>query len=144
MARTPSLASPRGSRVVLLVAVLLLTLGLVAVLAFEAYRADRSHRQVTVQVLQDYVRFAALELARHSNRVRFDPGGGQIVDAVGDLDPAALAAIERLLAAIPRGRLGGLAAVDTGGRPFLLAWRNYGAAAAVEVTDARIVIAELL
>jgi signal transduction histidine kinase len=178
MARTPSLASPRGSRVVLLVAVLLLTLGLVAVLAFEAYRADRSHRQVTEQVLQDYVRFAALELARHSNReldaratvlldalacgepersaaqalaqlvkagcglcgtagpeayVRFDPGGGQIVDAVGDLDPAALAAIERLLAAIPRGRLGGLAAVDTGGRPLLIAWRNYGAAAAVEV-----------
>jgi signal transduction histidine kinase len=178
MARTPSLGAPRGSRVVLLVAVLLLTLGLVAVLAFEAYRADRSHRQVTEQVLQDYVRFAALELARHASReldahattlldalacgapersaaralaqletggcgscgraapaayVRFDPGDGQIVDAVGDLDPAALAQIERLLAGIPRGRLGGLAAVGTSGRPLLIAWRNYGAAAAVEV-----------
>jgi signal transduction histidine kinase len=171
---------------VLLVAVLLLTLGLVAVLAFEAYRADRSHRQVTEQVLEDYVRFAALELARHAGReidaratnvldslacgegerpaaaalsllerdgcgpcgrfvpdayVRFDPEAGGVVEVAGDLRPAALAEIERRLAAIPRGRLagaargggGGLLAVDAGGRPLLLAWRDYGADAAVPV-----------
>ncbi len=162
----------------LLAAVLLLTLGLVAVLAFEAYRADRSHRQVTEQVLQDYVRFAALELARHSSReldrratylldalacggpevsaaralarldqggcgacgggvpdayVRFDPASARVVDAVGELDPAAVAEIEETLATIPSGRLGGLAAIDIGGRPLLLAWRNYGDSAPVAI-----------
>lgn len=67
MARSNTPATPRRSRVLLLVAVLMLALGLVGALAFEAYRAGRSHRRVSEQVLGDYVRFAAREVARYSS-----------------------------------------------------------------------------
>lgn len=67
MSRPRSPATPRRSRVLLLVAVLTLAVGLVGVLAFEAYRAGRDHRRVSEQVLGDYVRFAAREVARYSS-----------------------------------------------------------------------------
>lgn len=97
MFRPRSPATPRGSRIAVLVVVLVLTLGLIAVLAFEAYRADRSHRQVTEQVLHDYVRFAALELARHSGR-ELDAVASRLLDALacGSRNLSAAQAMEQL------------------------------------------------
>lgn len=49
------------SRATKLVAVLLLTMGLVIALAYEAWDAERSHRATAESVLQDYAAFAAWE-----------------------------------------------------------------------------------
>jgi signal transduction histidine kinase len=49
------------SRATKLVAVLLLTMGLVVALAYEAWDAERSHRATAESVLQDYAAFAAWE-----------------------------------------------------------------------------------
>jgi signal transduction histidine kinase len=94
--------------VVLLVAVLLLTLGLVAVFAFEAYRADRSHRQVSEQVLKDYVRFAAHELARHVDeglKPRFDLLDELACGAPERSAAKALADLQRRQSCVPCGAL---------------------------------------
>lgn len=50
-----------GTRTVTLVTVLMLTVGLVGVLAFEVWRAQRSHRQTALDVLREYAEFAAWE-----------------------------------------------------------------------------------
>lgn len=83
--------TPRRSRGLLLVGALLLTAGLAAVLAFEAYRADRSHRRVTEQVLRDYVRFAARELARHTSH-DIDAHAGELLDQLACDSPERSAA----------------------------------------------------
>jgi signal transduction histidine kinase len=48
-------------RTVTLVTVLMLTVVLVGVLAFEAWRAQRSHRRIALDVLREYAEFAAWE-----------------------------------------------------------------------------------
>lgn len=50
-----------GTRTVTLVTVLMLTVVLVGILAFEAWRAQRSHRRIAVDVLREYAEFAAWE-----------------------------------------------------------------------------------
>ncbi len=50
-----------GTRTMTLVTVLMLTVVLVGVLAFEAWRAQRSHRRIAVDVLREYAEFAAWE-----------------------------------------------------------------------------------
>ncbi|MGH7711533.1 MAG: sensor histidine kinase, partial [Gemmatimonadaceae bacterium] len=50
-----------GTRTVTLVTVLMLTVVLVGVLAFEAWRAQRSHRLIALEVLREYAEFAAWE-----------------------------------------------------------------------------------
>jgi signal transduction histidine kinase len=61
MARDPSPMRPRGA---ILVAMLLLTLVLVAVLAYQAHEAARSHRSAVEATLEDYASFAAWEYRR--------------------------------------------------------------------------------
>ncbi len=50
-----------GTRTMTLVTVLMLTVVLVGVLAFEAWRAQRSHRRIAIDVLREYAEFAAWE-----------------------------------------------------------------------------------
>jgi signal transduction histidine kinase len=50
-----------ATRTVTLVTVLMLTVVLVGVLAFEAWRAQRSHRRIALDVLREYAEFAAWE-----------------------------------------------------------------------------------
>ena len=50
-----------GARTMTLVTVLVLTVVLVGVLAFEAWRAQRSHRRIALDVLREYAEFAAWE-----------------------------------------------------------------------------------
>jgi signal transduction histidine kinase len=50
-----------ATRTVTLVTVLMLTVVLVGILAFEAWRAQRSHRRIAVDVLREYAEFAAWE-----------------------------------------------------------------------------------
>ena len=52
---------PLGTRTMTLVTVLMLTVVLVSVLAFEAWRAQRSHRRTALDVLREYAEFAAWE-----------------------------------------------------------------------------------
>jgi len=54
------------SRATILVAVLLLTMGLAAALASEAWRAERSHRATAERTLRDYAAFAAWEYTASS------------------------------------------------------------------------------
>ncbi|HEV8364271.1 MAG TPA: HAMP domain-containing sensor histidine kinase [Gemmatimonadaceae bacterium] len=49
------------TRTMTLVTVLMLTVVLVGVLAFEAWRAQRSHRRIAIDVLREYAEFAAWE-----------------------------------------------------------------------------------
>ncbi|HET6700843.1 MAG TPA: hypothetical protein VFH14_03510, partial [Gemmatimonadaceae bacterium] len=59
-------ASARRSRSTLLVALLLLTLGLAAVLAHQAYDATRDHRVTAERTLRDYAATAAWEFNAHA------------------------------------------------------------------------------
>jgi signal transduction histidine kinase len=59
-------ASPRRSRSTLLVGLLLLTLGLAAVLAHQAYDATRDHRATAERTLRDYAATAAWEFNAHA------------------------------------------------------------------------------
>ncbi len=59
-------ASARRSRSTLLVALLLLTLGLAAVLAHQAYDATRDHRITAERTLRDYAATAAWEFNAHA------------------------------------------------------------------------------
>jgi signal transduction histidine kinase len=54
------------SRATILVAVLLLTMGLAAALAYEAWRAERSHSATAERTLRDYAAFAAWEYTASS------------------------------------------------------------------------------
>jgi len=54
------------SRATILVAVLLLTMGLAAALAYEAWSAERSHRATAERTLRDYAAFAAWEYTASS------------------------------------------------------------------------------
>jgi signal transduction histidine kinase len=63
---------PRRSRSRAIVALLLLTLGMAGVLAFEAQQAARSHRAVAEGVLRDYAAFAQWELTRLARRALVD------------------------------------------------------------------------
>ncbi|HVL66523.1 MAG TPA: HAMP domain-containing sensor histidine kinase [Vicinamibacterales bacterium] len=56
--------APRRSRSTLIVVLLIATLAMTAALAYEAQQSARSHRQTAENVLRDYARFAAWELAR--------------------------------------------------------------------------------
>ena len=56
----------RPSRSTVIVALLVATLGIAAMLAFEAQQAARSHRATAENVLRDYSAFAAWELSRTS------------------------------------------------------------------------------
>lgn len=56
--------APRRSRSTVIVAMLVATLGLTAMLAWEAQHAARSHRATAENVLRDYAKFAAWELTR--------------------------------------------------------------------------------
>src|ERR671913_288401 len=58
------MAAPRRSRSTVIVAMLVATLGLSATLAWEALQAARSHRATAENVLRDYSKVAAWELAR--------------------------------------------------------------------------------
>ena len=58
--------APRRSRSTVIVAVLVATLGMAAMLAYEAQHAARSHRETAENVLRDYAGFAAWELSRTS------------------------------------------------------------------------------
>ena len=59
-------AGARRSRATLLVGLLLLTLGLAAVLAHQAYDATRDHRETAEQTLRDYAATAAWEFNAHA------------------------------------------------------------------------------
>src|SRR5918999_9972 len=59
-------AGARRSRSTLLVTLLLLTLGLAAVLAHQAYDATRDHRETAEQTLRDYAATAAWEFNAHA------------------------------------------------------------------------------
>src|SRR5687767_5215399 len=54
----------RRSRSTLIVALLTATLGVTALLAYEAQQAARSHRATAENVLRDYAAFAAWEFSR--------------------------------------------------------------------------------
>ena len=58
--------APRRSRSTVIVVVLVATLGMAAMLAYEAQHAARSHRETAENVLRDYSAFAAWELNRTS------------------------------------------------------------------------------
>jgi len=58
------MAAPRRSRSTVIVAMLVATLGLTALLAWEALQAARSHRATAENVLRDYSKVAAWEFAR--------------------------------------------------------------------------------
>src|SRR5687768_7593101 len=58
--------APRRSRSTVIVVVLVATLGMAAMLAYEAQHAARSHRETAENVLRDYAGFAAWELNRTS------------------------------------------------------------------------------
>jgi signal transduction histidine kinase len=63
---------PRRSRSRAIMALLLLTLGMAGVLAFEAQQAAGSHRAVAEGVLRDYAAFAQWELTRVARRALLD------------------------------------------------------------------------
>ena len=58
------MTGPRRSRSAFIVALLIATLGLTAVLAYQAHLATASHRATAESVLRDYSTFAAWELTR--------------------------------------------------------------------------------
>ena len=58
------MASPPRSRSTLIVVLLVATLSLTAMLAYEAHQSARSHREAAENVLRDYSKFAAWELSR--------------------------------------------------------------------------------
>ncbi|MEX1126957.1 MAG: HAMP domain-containing sensor histidine kinase [Vicinamibacterales bacterium] len=58
------MSAPRRSRSTIIVAMLIATLAMTAMLAWEAQQAARSHRATAENVLRDYAKFAAWELSR--------------------------------------------------------------------------------
>ena len=58
------MSAPRRSRSTIIVILLVATLGMAAMLAYEAQQAARSHRATAENVLRDYSAFAAWELSR--------------------------------------------------------------------------------
>ena len=60
------MSAPRHSRSTVIVAVLVATLALTGMLAYEAHNAARSHRETAENVLREYSAFAAWELSRTS------------------------------------------------------------------------------
>jgi signal transduction histidine kinase len=58
------MSAPRRSRSTIIVAMLVATLAMTAMLAWEAQQAARSHRAAAENVLRDYAKFAAWELTR--------------------------------------------------------------------------------
>ena len=58
----------RGPRAVLLAGLVLLTALLAGALAWEAYRASRSHRLTADRLLRDYASFAAFELLANAEK----------------------------------------------------------------------------
>lgn len=60
------------SRSRLIVTLLVTTLAMTALLAYEAQQAARSHRVTAEGVLRDYATFASWELSRHSRQLLLD------------------------------------------------------------------------
>src|SRR5918993_126155 len=84
------MAAPRRSRSTVIVAMLVATLGLTAMLAWEALQAARSHRATAENVLRDYSKVAAWEFARL--------GKQQLLNAMND-------ALGHVQSASKRGRI---------------------------------------
>jgi signal transduction histidine kinase len=76
----------RRSRLSLVIALLILSLGLAGALAWQAHHAARSHRDVAERVVRDYVEFAGWEFSRAARReldAAFDRWFSVIQCAVG-------------------------------------------------------------
>jgi signal transduction histidine kinase len=87
------MSAPRRSRSTVIVAMLVATLAMTAMLAWEAEQAARSHRATAENVLRDYSKFAAWELTRLSrqqllNAMNAELGDVQSAIKSGRLDAA--------------------------------------------------------